>query len=158
MKSNAVSYDFDADILGLGKLIASLRPDSTYPGDPGATIHKRVRPPCPIESPAVHDPVWIPLVAERGWLIVTRDSRIQTHRAEIDAVRTSGARMVALAAPDARGTWQQLETLMRNWRRMEAQRSRRSRRFGSRRSSDSRAAVTRPERKDVRNAWSSLDL
>ena len=120
MKANAVSYYFDADILGLGKLIASLRPDATYPGDPGATIHKRERPPCPIESPAVRDPVWIPLVAERGWLIVTRDSRIQTHRAEIDAVRTSGARMVALASPDARGTWQQLETLLRNWRRMEA--------------------------------------
>ena len=120
MKTNAVSYYFDADILGLGKLIASLRPDTTYPGDPGATIHKRERPPCPIESPAVRDSVWIPLDAEHGWLIMTRDSRIQTHRAEIDAVRASGARMVALAGVDARGTWQQLETLLRNWRRIEA--------------------------------------
>ena len=120
MKASEVGYYFDADILGLGKLIASLRPDATYPGDPGAMIHKRQRPPCPIELSAVPDPVWIPIVAERGWLIVTRDSRIQTHRAEIDAVMSNRARMVALASPDARGKWQQMETLMRNWQRIEA--------------------------------------
>jgi hypothetical protein len=33
----------DADILGLGKILGSLRVDVTYPGDPGAVIHKRQR-------------------------------------------------------------------------------------------------------------------
>ena len=33
----------DADLLGLGKILASLRNDVTYPGDPGAVIHKRQR-------------------------------------------------------------------------------------------------------------------
>ena len=37
----------DADVLGLGKILAALRNDITYPGDPGAVIHKRQRPPCP---------------------------------------------------------------------------------------------------------------
>ncbi len=43
----------------------------------------------------------------------------QQHRAEIAAVKTSNARMVALAGDDARGTWQQLEILMRQWRAIE---------------------------------------
>ena len=41
----------DADVLGLGKILAGLRNDITYPGDPGAVIHKRQRPPCPITNP-----------------------------------------------------------------------------------------------------------
>jgi len=45
-------------------------------------------------------------------LIITRDSDIQHHRAEIAAVRTSGTRMIALAGDEARGTWDQLEVLM----------------------------------------------
>ena len=58
----------DADMLGLGKILASLRNDVTYPGDPGAVIHKRQRPACPIASPDVLDTDWIPAVAARGWL------------------------------------------------------------------------------------------
>src|SRR5690242_2513169 len=64
----------DADVLGLGKILAGLRSDVTYPGDPGAVIHKRQRAPCPITSPDVLDTDWIPQVAARGWLIITRDA------------------------------------------------------------------------------------
>ena len=63
---------------------------------------------------------WIPQVAAEGWLIITRDSRIQHHRAEIAAVRESGAKMVALTGDDARTTWQQLEVIMSQWRQLEA--------------------------------------
>ena len=62
----------------------------------------------------------IPQVATLGRLIVTRDSRIQQHRAEIAAVKDSRARMVVLAGDEARGSWQQLEILMRQWRAIEA--------------------------------------
>lgn len=54
-----------------------------------------------------------------GWLIVTRDSRIKQHRAEIAAVKDSRARMVVLAGAEARGSWQQLEIVMRQWRAIE---------------------------------------
>lgn len=50
---------------------------------------------------------------------MTRDSRIQDHRAEIAAVRDHSAKMVALSGKDARNTWQQLEVFMRQWRRIE---------------------------------------
>ncbi len=82
-------------------------------------VHRRQRPPCPITDAATADDVWIPEVASRRWLIITRDRRIAEHRAEVDAVRRSGARLVALAGREAKGTWAQLEVFMCQWRRIE---------------------------------------
>jgi hypothetical protein len=79
--------------------------DVTYPGDPGGHMHKRTRPPCIISSPSVLDPVWIPQVTNQGWLVITRDANFADNRAEIQAVREAGARLVALAGREAIGTW-----------------------------------------------------
>lgn len=116
----AVRYYIDADVLGLAKLLVQVRNDVTYPGDPGGFLHRRERPPCPITRPQTPDTVWIPQTAANGWLIITRDSNIAVNRAEIAAVRESGARMVTLAGKDAIGTWAQLEVLMTRWRSIEA--------------------------------------
>jgi hypothetical protein len=114
-----VRFYVDADIRGLGLILGSLRNDLTYPADPGAFIHKRRRPPCPIVSTDVLDEDWIPVVAARGWLIITRDSKIIENRNEINAVRESGAKMVALNQQDARTRWGQLEVFMTRWRDIE---------------------------------------
>jgi uncharacterized protein with PIN domain len=114
-----VRFYVDADLLGLARVVACLRSDVTYPGDPGAVIHKRQRPPCPVTSPAVKDPDWIPEVARRGWLIITRDRHIQAHRREIAAVRENNARMIALTGEDARSVFDQLEVVMCRWRDIE---------------------------------------
>lgn len=114
-----VRFYFDADLLGVAKVIAALRHDTTYPGDPGVTVHRRVRPACPVTTPAVKDEGWIPEVAKRGWLIITRDRHIQDHPAEIAAVRDHRAKMVALSSADAGSVWNQLEVVMANWRRFE---------------------------------------
>jgi hypothetical protein len=50
---------------------------------------------CPITNPDVLDTDWIPQVAARGWLIITRDSMIIQNRNEIAAVRETKAKMVA---------------------------------------------------------------
>jgi len=63
VKPATVRYYFDADILGLGKVVAGLRPDATYPGDPGAVMRKRKRSPCTIAGTDVDDVDWIPRVA-----------------------------------------------------------------------------------------------
>jgi hypothetical protein len=97
-----VRFYFDADVLGLAKVMVKLRSDVTYPGDPGGVVHRRERLPCSITSPATPDEIWIPETARQGWLIITRDSRIQHHQAELDAVRNSGARMITLASDEAR--------------------------------------------------------
>jgi hypothetical protein len=51
LRSAQVRVYVDADLLGLGKLLAGLRDDVTYRGDPGAVIHKRQRAPCPSRAP-----------------------------------------------------------------------------------------------------------
>ena len=118
-KPAVVRFYFDADVLGLAHVVAGLRPDATYPGDPGGVVLRHLRRPCPVTDPATKDSVWIPTVARHGWLIITRDSKIQEHRAEINAVRQHDARMVALGGRDARGTFDQLEVLMSQWRAVE---------------------------------------
>lgn len=115
-----VRFYFDADVLGLAKVLVALRPDVTFPGDAGGVVHKRERPPCVITDRSTLDEVWIPQVARQGWLIITRDSRIQERPAEIDAVQAYGVRMVALASTDAKTVWAQLEVFMTQWRRIEA--------------------------------------
>jgi hypothetical protein len=116
-----VCYYVDADLLGLAKILVQLRSDVTYPGDPGGVVKGgRIREPCTITDPATLDYIWIPEATRQEWLIITRDRHIQDHRAEIDAVRTNGARMINLAGDDAIGTFAQLETLMCQWRRVEA--------------------------------------
>jgi hypothetical protein len=111
-----VRFYIDADIRGLGIIIGALRNDVTYPGDPGAFIHKRQRPPCPIASTDLLDVEWIPQVAARGWLIITRDNAIIENRNEITAVRENMAKMVALNRKDAASKWGQLEVFMSRWR------------------------------------------
>jgi hypothetical protein len=93
-RAATVRFYVDADIRGLGIIIGALRNDVTYPGDPGALIHKRQRPPCPITSTGLLDVDWIPQVAARAWLIVTRDNAIIENRNEIAAVRENNAKMV----------------------------------------------------------------
>lgn len=57
----------------------------------GDRMAGRLREPCPITTTVTKDTVWIPKTAARGWLILTRDSAIRENRAEVDAVRESGA-------------------------------------------------------------------
>ena len=115
-----VRFYVDADVRGLGIVLGGLRYDVTYPGDPGAVIHKRKRPPCPIVTTDLLDEEWIPEVARYGWLIITRDSKIAENRREIEAVREHGARMVALYQADAATKWRQLEVFMTRWRDIDA--------------------------------------
>ena len=114
-----VRFYFDADVLGLAHVVCALRPDCTFPGDPGATIKRRVRPACPVTSPKVKDPEWIPIVTAQNWVIISRDSHIASRPAEIAAIRDHGARLIALAGRDAGTPWEQLEVLLTNWRAIE---------------------------------------
>lgn len=118
-RTATVRFYFDADVLGVAKVIAALRPDVTFPGDPGATIHRRNRSRCPIGDPSTPDEEWIPQIAQRGWLIITRDARIAHRPSEIGAVRAAGARLVTLGGSEAMGNWVQLEIIMTQWRRIE---------------------------------------
>ena len=103
----------------MAKVLARLRSDVTFPGDAGGLIHRRRRDACPISSPAALDTEWIPIVAAEGWVIITRDSRIQERPAELAAVNEHNAKMVALTGKEALNTWLQLEIVFSQWRRIE---------------------------------------
>lgn len=115
-----VRFYVDADCLGLARVLAGLRVDVTYPGDPGAVVKRRARPACPVTTPAARDLEWIPVVSARDWLILTRDGQIQAHPSELAAVREHRARMVALSTEAAHGTFEQLEIVMCRWRQILA--------------------------------------
>jgi hypothetical protein len=114
-----VRFYVDADVLGLAHVLASLRSDVTFPGDAGATIKRRRRPRCVVITPEAKDDEWIPVVASAGWLVITRDRHIEEHRREVALVIQHRARLVTLSGKDAKGTWQQLEIVMRQWRQIE---------------------------------------
>ncbi|NHN56393.1 hypothetical protein G9U51_11455 [Calidifontibacter sp. DB0510] len=113
-----VRFYVDQDLLGLAKILVQVRSDVTYPGDPGGVLHRQRRPASPIRAGA-RDVDWIPVVAERGWLVLSRDQQIQFTYAELTAVRDSGTRMVRLSGEAGKRKWTQLEAVMTQWRKIE---------------------------------------
>jgi hypothetical protein len=114
-----VRFYVDADVLGLAKVLAELRSDVTYPRDPGGVSRKRARPPSPVTTTDVDDEAWIPVVAARGWTIITRDKAIERRPAERAAVEAHGAKVLALTSREQLTVWDQLEIVMSQWRRIE---------------------------------------
>jgi hypothetical protein len=119
IKPAEVRFYLDANLLGLAAILTRVRVDVTFPGDAGGVLYKRERPSCPIKSTAVLDRDWIPEVATRGWLILTRDRRIRDHKLELAAVQQYGARLVAFTGDETSTVWGQLEAVMCRWRDIE---------------------------------------
>jgi hypothetical protein len=114
----AIRFYVDADLLALGKSLVAARYDVTYPGDPGDK--SRSRPPCPVTSTSTKDPDWIPLVAEQGWVVISRDRQITKKPAEINAVRESRLRIVVLDTRRDPTTWGELEIVISQWGNIES--------------------------------------
>jgi hypothetical protein len=50
------------------------------------------------DDPRVPDAIWIPEIARRGWIALTKDHEIHRNPVEIEALHRAGARHVFLAA------------------------------------------------------------
>lgn len=112
---------FDADTIGLGKLLSTVRRDITWPGDAGDRGKERLRQqPSPITTTDTADEIWIPRVTAAGMVIVTRDRQIQSRTVELNAVMASGARMFAITSSESLNRWGLLEVFMSRWRDIEA--------------------------------------
>ena len=96
LRNAEVRFYFDADILGLAHVVCGLRPDCTYPGDPGRKIKRQMRGECVIREPGTKDRDWIPVVASLGWVVITRDKDIQSHLSLLQLVKDYELRMVTL--------------------------------------------------------------
>ena len=119
MKPAVVRYYFDADILGIGKLVAGLRTDVTYPGDPGAKVNKRIRPECVIQDTATPDIEWIAVTAEKGWVAISRNTEIERTPMEKSAVADCGSALVLTQWKRCSDEVGPDELLMRSWRKIE---------------------------------------
>jgi uncharacterized protein with PIN domain len=114
-----IRFYVDADLLGLAKVLVTVRSDVTYPGDPGGPGPDGYqRPACPVQ-PDAKDPTWIPTVAMEGWVTITRDRHLQHRPAERQAIIDHGARVVRLDARHELNKWAQLEIVVSQWRRIE---------------------------------------
>ena len=117
-------YYVDADLLGLARFLVSLRADVTYPGDPGgAGLTDVLSASLSCALAQREGPRLVPVVAERGWVILTKDGRISRLPEERRAVRENEARMIVIASRDPRAKlrkWDQLEVVFTQWRRIDA--------------------------------------
>lgn len=104
---------FDADTLGLARLLVQVRRDVTFPGDDGRRSQPNWHlPPCVIQDTATSDEIWIPRVTQEGLAIITRDLHIGAKRAEKDAVVASRARMFAITSNETLDKWGLLEVVV----------------------------------------------
>lgn len=71
------------------------------------------------DDPRVADHVWIPEVAARGWVILTKDKNIRRSPVEIAAIQNARARYVCLSAARMRGD-EQAACLLEHWNTIES--------------------------------------
>lgn len=96
-----------------------VRADVTFPGDPGGRgTDGLMRPPCPIH-PGAKDRDWIPVVAENGWTILTRDRHIRSRADEVREVKRHKARVITLDGRHPLNKWLELEIVVTQWRKIE---------------------------------------
>jgi hypothetical protein len=115
----AIRFYLDADLIGLAKLLTTVRSDVTYPGDLGGTgIDGLTRTSCAIAT-STKDMDWIPIVSSSGWVVITRDRHMQHRPHELSAIKANDARIVTLDPRHALNKWCQLEIVVSQWRNIE---------------------------------------
>lgn len=96
-------YFADENSLGMGKLLRrSGRADVLYPG------HEAL-PEVPLGT---LDLDWMPVIGLRGFVVVTRDRRIRTRPAELQAYHEHGIRSVWIGAKRDLGPREQMELFL----------------------------------------------
>lgn len=99
----------DETSLGLARALATVRGDVLHPG------HRRLLE-VPLSTP---DPEWMPIVAERGLVVISRDWHIRTKQAELQAYIDHGLRAFWIAGDKDLGNWENLSRIVKWWDRME---------------------------------------
>lgn len=115
-----VRFYVDSDLGKAAKMLAELRSDVTYAGAKLRVLRGVETPACLVTDRGMPDEEWIPIVARQGWVILTRDGRIQSRLRELQAVHDHGAKLVTLAGKEAIFPWDQLRLVFHHWERIEA--------------------------------------
>src|SRR4051812_24893975 len=98
-----VQFVFDEDLLRMGPAVSALRYDFACFG----------RAPISDLLPVgVLDPSWIPVVAGRGWIVITADRKLRTKPSEARLAIAHGLRAVHLFRAGHMTAWDQARRLL----------------------------------------------
>ena len=101
----------DENLARLGRAMAGLRRDTACFGQP---------PIADVLPLGIVDTEWIPIVAERGWAVITNDKRLRTRPGEASLALECGLRVIHLhGAAGYRSPWDQLVRLATRWDAIE---------------------------------------
>ncbi|OHU68858.1 hypothetical protein BKG86_02070 [Mycobacteroides chelonae] len=100
----------DESAAGLGLALAAARKDTIHVGHP-------LIPECPYGA---LDPDWIPAVAGRGLIVISRDKKLRTKPVEIRALWDHGLKVFNIGGKRDLSTWEWLVRVVRHWPRMES--------------------------------------
>jgi hypothetical protein len=99
----------DENVIGLGHALVAARDDVVHPG------HRDL-----LEVPLrAQDPDWIPVVAGRGLVVLSRDKHIRRKTGERELWHALGLRVVALTGTRDMNGWEMLELVVKQWHRLE---------------------------------------
>jgi hypothetical protein len=99
----------DENMLPVGQALALVRDDVCYPGHPSI----------PEVPSGTLDPVWLPIVGARQLVLLTRDNKIRTKPAELQAYKDNKIRAFFLTGKKDLTRWEKLDLLVRQWDRIE---------------------------------------
>lgn len=105
----APRFFVDENDLALARALASARHDVVHPG------HGRLAE-VPKGTPDVD---WMPIVAAKDLVVISRDKKIRTRTAELAAYRECGLRVFFLTGTTSQDTWESLSILVRRWEQIE---------------------------------------
>ena len=103
-------FFIDENDLALGKALATVHDGVVYPGHPELAEVPRQTP----------DDAWLPIVGERGLVVITRDKRIRYRPVELRAWLTHGVRGFVLTGAGSQSTADSMAILSRHWLAMMA--------------------------------------
>lgn len=113
MDLDQVVYVVDENLLRLGNGVVAVRRDTARFSRP--PVHELL-------YAGILDPDWIPIVGDRGWVVITSDKRLRTRPAEASLAITHKLKAVHLHGDiGTRPAWEQLVRLTTRWEAVERQ-------------------------------------
>ena len=108
-----IVYVVDENLLRMGKAMVAVRRD---------TALWREEPLDALLPEGIDDPDWIPVVGDRGWVVITNDKRIRTRPVEAQMAIDHHLKVIHLEGSAGHATaWQQLVRLAKRWEAIEDQ-------------------------------------
>ena len=105
-----VRFYVDESLMGLAKALPILRSDATGCG------HRRGEHDILPNTP---DPIWIPIVAQRGWIVIGFDKKLRTRPGESNLLLEHRLRVIRLCSKKSLSNWEYLKLLMTHWNSIE---------------------------------------